>query len=105
MSDEKMREAIKAIAPTCGPCLIPREGSNMPSCHERDFCQCDMEEAYLAGQLAERERVKPVLEAAEFYALGEGFYYGSYGLTEGKVGNASIGTRARDALKQYKGAE
>lgn len=32
-----------------GPCLIPKPGREVPSCHENDFCECDMNKAFLAG--------------------------------------------------------
>lgn len=32
-----------------GPCLIPKPGKDLPSCHENDYCRCEMETAFLAG--------------------------------------------------------
>jgi len=35
-----------------GPCLLPKPGSKAAiTSHERDFCQCEVEAAYVAGWL------------------------------------------------------
>ncbi len=40
--------------PGKGPCLIARPGTNLPNCHENDFCECDMRD--------ESARLQPLLE-------------------------------------------
>ncbi len=50
-----------------GPCLIPKNGAQLPICHERDFCECDMVQARNWCEtyfLAENERLKADLESA-----------------------------------------
>lgn len=32
-----------------GPCLIPKPGKQVPSCHENYFCECDVCDAYQEG--------------------------------------------------------
>ncbi len=44
-----------------GPCLIARLGSNLPNCHEYDFCSCDLNDHIApfmarAGVLEEESR-------------------------------------------------
>lgn len=50
--------------PRKGPCLIPKPGSCVPSCHENDFCECDMCE--ITGALYAKLLIDaPVFDEAE----------------------------------------
>jgi hypothetical protein len=66
-------EAISERWPNKGPCLIAREGANVPNCHENDFCLCDMETiadwAYAQAQ-AEVERLRLALWGIKELAEG-----------------------------------
>jgi hypothetical protein len=41
--------------PGKGTCLIARPGSQLPNCHERDFCECEVKDGFA--------RLKPLLDA------------------------------------------
>lgn len=56
--DEILREKFKGK----GPCLIPKpeaitENSMLTTCHENDFCKCDMEAMWNAAM----QEIEPVL--------------------------------------------
>lgn len=69
MNDERLAyEFINKTWQNKGPCLVPNanvmnSNSTLLSCHENDFCQCDMTDAFIAGLKAERERSKKLVEA------------------------------------------
>lgn len=50
-----------------GPCLIPRpESKEVITCHENDYCQCDIRKAYDAGAAEERKRAEGLAEACQY---------------------------------------
>lgn len=49
---EKANAYLKKRHPSQGPCLVPKKDLNLtqlPTCHENDFCECELKSAYLAG--------------------------------------------------------
>lgn len=48
-----------------GPCLIPKEGRPGITCHERDYCECEMSEAYKAGAEWQAKQILELLRSDE----------------------------------------
>jgi hypothetical protein len=73
MTPEQQKRAedyIRERWPRKGPCLIPHKSaatkdSMLLTCHENDFCLCDMRESYAAGYSAHCEETKGLIEALE----------------------------------------
>lgn len=48
--EQKAKQWIQENSrPSQGPCLIPKDGTCLPSCHENDFCECELKSAHIAG--------------------------------------------------------
>lgn len=65
-----------------GPCLIARPGSNLPNCHERDFCACDVR---AAAEWGLRRGVELAAERCE--SLSE-YFDGQVGDAESEILNS-----------------
>lgn len=51
--------------PTKGPCLIPNPGVSAVSCHENDFCECEMGDAFAEGFYLAEAEIKRLRQALE----------------------------------------
>lgn len=49
-----------------GPCLIPKEGHAGIICHEMDYCQCDIKEAFTWGAAYQAEQDRKRIADLEF---------------------------------------
>lgn len=85
MTQPTLKEmAKKYVRDQGGICLIPKPGKELPSCHEKDFCACDLEKAVLFGARAMGEKI--LCNAAEVQYLESGTFQGG----EEDVFNAGI---------------
>lgn len=64
-------EHVAKYFPLFGPCLIPRPGVELPSCHEPETlicCGCEIEKVFLAGYAKARLRAEEEMERQELAA-------------------------------------
>jgi predicted nuclease with TOPRIM domain len=47
--EEAEKYACETFRPNQGPCLVPKPGRQGISCHENDFCECEVLNAFEAG--------------------------------------------------------
>lgn len=61
----ELERAAKESFHNVWPCLIPKASSNMPSCHENQFCGCEMKNQFIAGAHYGRAEVIAKLRSEE----------------------------------------